>query len=406
MKILFLSSRYPPETRGGAEVSAALTAEALAARGHEIRVITQGDTRSEQYRNGVAVLRLRLPFSAKPLFEQRHSRKLARHLAEDINAGSYDVIHAHDFRMAQVLFELAYSRSIVTMRDYAAICGTTNAVLADGSRCTCSWKDIVHTQRWHEASLARKPFRFWQYAYNIDYRRRSLGSLAHQIYISHAQREEIARQLDITKAVAKVIYNPIQPDFLQIPVADGIDGNVLFIGTVETYKGVGLLLEAWQAVARKRPQAKLKIVGEGAQRKEYEELSERLGLQYSVIFTGRVQAARLRPLIDEAQIVVAPHIWVEPFGRTVIEGMARSKVVIAAQRGGPSETVIHEKTGFLFSVGSADALQKVLGNALALSHRQRQEIGQAARAWVQKNLNPDLIAREHEGFYERVRAAS
>jgi hypothetical protein len=160
MKILFLSSRYPPETRGGAEISTALTAEALAARGHKLHVITQGEADSERVQNGVAVQRLRLPFSAKPLLEQRHARKLAGILKARIVSGQYDIIHAHDFRMAQIVFELKLPRAVVTMRDYAAICGTTNAVLADGGRCTCSWHDIVRTQRWREASGPPQAFSF------------------------------------------------------------------------------------------------------------------------------------------------------------------------------------------------------------------------------------------------------
>jgi glycosyltransferase involved in cell wall biosynthesis len=345
---------------------------------------------------------MRLPFTAKPLLEQRHARKLARALAAHIPAGRYDVIHAHDFRMAQVLSELKVPRRVVTMRDYAAICGTTNAILADGSPCTCSWHDIIRTQRWHEASLVRKPFRFWQYAYNIGYRKRSIGSFGHQIYISEAQRTEMARQLDIAGATTAVIYNPIQADFLTAPAQPGIDGNVLFIGTVESYKGVGLLLTAWQAVVKRRPQAKLKIVGEGAQRHEYEAMSERLGLHYSVVFTGRIQPARLRPLIDEAQVVVAPHIWIEPFGRTVVEAMARGKVTVAARRGGPAETITDGETGFLFTPGSTESLQKVLGDALLLAQPQRQKIGEAARNWVAAKLSPDAIAQQHEEFYRSV----
>jgi glycosyltransferase involved in cell wall biosynthesis len=252
----------------------------------------------------------------------------------------------------------------------------------------------------------RKPFRFWQYAYNLGYRKRSLGSAARQIYISEAQRSEMARQIDLSEAVTKVIYNPVQIDFLDTPPRPGIDGNVLFIGTVEAYKGVGLLLTAWQAVSRARPQAKLKIVGEGAQRQEFEAMSERLGLQYSVLFTGRVQPARLKPLIDEAQVVVAPHIWVEPFGRTVIEAMARGKVVVAARRGGPAETISDEKTGFLCTPGSADSLAAALTRALALSRHERQELGEAARNWVAAKLSPDVIARQHEEFYRAVWSGS
>jgi glycosyltransferase involved in cell wall biosynthesis len=131
-------------------------------------------------------------------------------------------------------------------------------------------------------------------------------------------------------------------------------------------------------------------------------MSERLGLHYSVVFTGRIQPARLRPLIDEAQVVVAPHIWIEPFGRTVVEAMARGKVTVAARRGGPAETITDGETGFLFTPGSTESLQKVLGDALLLAQPQRQKIGEAARNWVAAKLSPDAIAQQHEEFYRSV----
>jgi glycosyltransferase involved in cell wall biosynthesis len=400
MKILFLSSRYPPQAKGGAEISTALTAEALAARGHVVRVVTAGRPRSCQEVNGVEVVRSPLPLLAKPLLEERHSRRAARALLAEIGAPEgYDVIHAHDFRTAQALNELAWPKTVVTVRDYALICGTTNAILRDGTRCTCSWRDVVRTQRVHEASWARKPFRIWQYRYNIAYRRRSLGGFTRQIFISEAQRREIAQQFDLSGVTSTVIYNPVPSAYLNDKLNGGTVGNVLYVGTVEEYKGVGLLLHAWRSVARQVPHAKLKIVGEGAQRREYERLIERWGLQYRVAFAGRIPWSRLQSHLDEAAIVVAPHLWVEPFGRTVAEAMARGKVVVAADRGGPSEMLQHGKTGLLFKPGSAQALERGLLDALALPDTQRRELGRAAHEWTRRELRPDTVALQHEEFY-------
>lgn len=405
MRLLFISGWYPPHVRGGGEVSAHLLAQGLLARGHEVRVVTAGEHREETLYEGIPVLRLPLGLAAKPLFEQRHSWRLAYKLSREIDLDSFEILHAHDFRSALLLAELSHITvpTVWTVRDYAAVCGTTNAVLVDGSRCTCSWRDLWRTQRVQEASWVRKPFRLWQYKYNINYRRRVLGSFPGQVFISRAQREEIEQQLAARAPHATVIYNSVPPDFLERRPVAAVTGSVLYAGTVESYKGVGLLLDVWREIARKVAGAKLTIAGEGAQRGQYERAVERAGLQYSVHFAGRLDRVRLRRYIDEASVVVAPAQWIEPFGRTVAEAMARGKIVVASNSGGPSEMVTHERTGLLFERGSKTALFRQLMNALTMPVLKRRGIEQAARHWAREHLSPDTIARQYEEFYALVK---
>lgn len=404
MKILFLSGLYPPHTKGGGEVSTHYIARGLRSRGHDVHVITGGKRSSEAMVDGVPVRRLPLPFTAKPLLEQWHSRRLAVGLAEAIDPATFDIIHAHDFRTALALAELGWKNGMATARDYAQVCGTTNNILWDGSRCTCSWSDIWRNHRVVEASWARKPFRIWQYLYNISYRKAAFRALPAQIFISRAQKEEIAAQQDLAGQLTQVIYNPVPESYLNGAPVDPVKGTVLYVGTVEMYKGVGLLIQAWQRVAKDLPNAHLRIVGEGAQRAEYERLVQKLGLQYRVTFSGRVAHDQLRRRYDEAHVVVAPHMWIEPFGRTVAEAMARGRVVVTADAGGPAEMIQDEVNGLLFARGSRKALELRLKEALRLPTLKRLEMQRAARQWVSEHLTVDRIAREHEEFYQRVLA--
>lgn len=403
MNILFISALYPPRTKGGGELSTHYIAEGLVARGHRVRVVTTGDRRSESEVGGISLLQLPVDLTGKPLLERRHSKNDAKILAREIdNLGHYDIVHAHDFRSAMVLSELEVPRAVVTARDYAQICGSTNNILHDGTTCTCSWKDVLRNQRVVEAPWPRRLFRIWQYRYNISYRKSSFRSFDHQIFISQAERREIAKQQDLSSVRTAVIYNPVPRDFLAERVADGGQGNVLYVGRVEMYKGVGLLLEAWRVVAARFPHTHLKIVGEGAQQAEYERMVERWGLQYRVRFVGRIPWDRMRAVYDQASVVVSPHIWVEPFGRTVAEGMARGKVVVAADLGGPAEMIRDNVTGLLFKQRSVDALAVRLGEALGMRDLMRREMQREARSWVAQNLNQDIIASQHESFYAAV----
>ena len=383
MKIVFISGLYPPHTKGGGEISTYLIAEGLKKRGHQVEVITGRDVPE---------------LLKKPLFERRMSRKVARRLTEldpgGVKPDTPGVIwHAHDFRSALALSEMGSACQnggsspslVVTARDYAPVCGTTNNVLADGSRCHCTLGDIVQTTRFREAGFPRNMARAWQYWHNTPYRKRAFRKIANHVYISHAQRSEIAEQLDLSGIRSEVIYNPISDEYLQplLHTRCVKGGRVLYVGRFEDYKGSGLLTRAWKEVRRKFPDAELKLVG-----------AKTPG--------GPVPYEKLIEVFDDACIVVSPHIWTEPFGRTVAEAVARGKVVVAANSGGPGEIIRDGETGLLFEKNNAAALAERIEFALNLRLAERSEIGAGARVWVRENLAADVIAGQYENFYREI----
>ncbi|OHB20064.1 MAG: hypothetical protein A2854_02040 [Parcubacteria group bacterium RIFCSPHIGHO2_01_FULL_56_18] len=415
MKLLFLSAHYPPLARGGGEISTHLLAQELAHRGHDVQVITEGAQREESMLDGVKIVRAPLGLTKKPLFEERANRRMARELAKilyefntsppPIRRAGPTLVHAHDFRSALVLSELIRMQKIpaemayVTLRDYASVCGTTNNILRDGSVCHCTIADLRQTQRYREAWIPRRYARLWQYWYNVGYRQRAFGNIPNQAYISAAQRDVIYGQTSFGSLRHTVIHNPVPETYLSAPLQDGKAHTVLYAGTVENYKGVDVLIAAWQEVARRNHEAHLIIVGEGAQLFTYKRMVERAGLTERVEFVGKVPWERMQQIYESAQLIVAPHCWVEPFGRTVAEAMALGKVVLSANTGGPAEMIEHNKSGFLFAHGSAEALAQHLVEALALPVLRRREMGAAARAWAKEHLAPDVIAKQYEEFY-------
>ncbi len=411
MKILFLSAQYPPETKGGGELSTHLIAQGLVQIGHTVHVLTdlpagrQEALREDRIVDGIPVTVVPMGLRRKPLFERRQSKRAAKLIRKAIpHIEEYDIIHAHDFRSALALQELDLKNAIVTARDYAQISGCTNNIQYNGNivdGCQGS-AEFWNCHRVHEASLARKLFRVWQYKYNVAYRQKAFASYRHQIFISHAQKDVINKYQNISHQHTTVIYNPIAQEYLSSPLEKGEDGKVLYIGRVEMYKGVLVLLKAWRTIADKYQQAHLTIAGDGAQREEYERLVSTWGLQYRVTFIPYTSYHRLQNMINESEILVAPHLWVEPFGRTVIEGMARGKVVIASNVGGPAEIIAHNKTGLLFDRGSVSDLTHTIEHALTMNYFDKKEIGIAARDYVRDSLNMEKIAKQHEEFYQHI----
>ena len=411
MNILFLSAHYPPKTRGGGEISAHLIAQGLTSRGHSVHVVTAGDTAQELEVDGVTVEHGPLPLTAKPLFERAHARKMASGLTRHVrDLEQYDAVHAHDFRSAQFLAELVEqgtipaSKCIATVRDYAQICGSPTGLLADGTMCApCNSLATVQQLRpVIEGPAWRRPFRIWQYWYNTPYRLKAFRRIPQHIYISQAQQGHVARVQDLSGIQTYVIYNPVSPSFLVDQSKEAAPKNLLFVGTMASYKGVAVLLEAFAELAREDSEAQLTLVGDGEQQSVFEHFVDQHGLQYRVTFKSAVEYSKVRSLYDEAAIVVAPHIWIEPFGRTVVEAMAREKIVVASDIGGPSEVIEDGATGFLVKPNSVVALKEKLHEVLSLSTYDRRDIQRAARRWVTENLSQGSIAQEYESVYEGI----
>lgn len=81
---------------------------------------------------------------------------------------------------------------------------------------------------------------------------------------------------------------------------------------------------------------------------------------------GWIDQADMPDLYREADIVIVPSLWVEPFGLTAVEAMACGVPVVGARIGGIAESVVHEQTGLHFTAGNAselaDCLRRLLQN--------------------------------------------
>lgn len=85
------------------------------------------------------------------------------------------------------------------------------------------------------------------------------------------------------------------------------DALVLYAGTLESYQGIDLLLEAFVRVVRQRPEARLVIVGgNDEQVAAYRAMAEGLGLGSVCRFTGSMPQQIARSLMARAAVLVSP----------------------------------------------------------------------------------------------------
>lgn len=404
MKIVFLSARYPPDILGGGEVSTRILAEALAAAGEHVTVYCGSQNDREEILNGVRVRRLKglHPWWAKPLQEEPVSRETARVLRQRLSEDGEkpDVIHAQEFRSALTLSLLTDVPRYATIRDFAPICGTTNNMWWDGSSCNgCFWPNVLlRCHRVAEASLPRKPFRVLQYKGNLAFRNLAYHRIEHHLYASRVLQERVEGRLRLpNQGRSVVIPNPVDPSWLSSPPTPPPDSPVLCAaGRLETTKGTDVLLDALHQAKARVQGLRLHLVG-GGEVSRYAALAKKLSVSDAVTFHGHCPEATVRSLVDASTVVVSPHLWEEPFGRSALEAGARGRPLIASDLGGVRETTTRE-TALLVPAGDPSALAEAI-TTLLNDKALCSSLGSAARARVEQHYRADRIAQQLLGFY-------
>lgn len=128
----------------------------------------------------------------------------------------------------------------------------------------------------------------------------------------------------------------------------------------------------------------LVIAGDGRQRAILQEKASRLPPRHRVTFTGWLDAQRMEQVYRNAQVVLMPSLFPEPFGLVGLEAMAAGRPVIAHDVGGVREWLVPEHSGILLpypphdSHTLAQAMDRLAGNP-ALGHQMGINGWQAVR---------------------------
>ena len=158
--------------------------------------------------------------------------------------------------------------------------------------------------------------------------------------------------------------------------------TVTLPGRLTSWKGQSVLLDAIARMDRK--DVCCVLVGSDQGRSAYSarlmKESTALGIGDRVRLVGHCDDMPAAMMLSD--VVVHASTRPEAFGRVVIEAQAMARPVIAADLGGPVETVEHGVTGWRVTPGDPDALAAALTLALSMGLEERHALGIRARASV------------------------
>jgi glycosyltransferase involved in cell wall biosynthesis len=163
---------------------------------------------------------------------------------------------------------------------------------------------------------------------------------------------------------------------------------IVAAGALTPEKGHATLIEAFARITADRPEMRLRILGEGPERRELTERAARLGIGARVDLQGEVED--LSASIAGAALFVQPS-YREALGTAVLEAMARGIPVLASGTGGLTE-LLGGGAGRL--VPPHDALALATNIEALLDHpATRADLARLARARVAEYDAPGMADR-------------
>ena len=181
---------------------------------------------------------------------------------------------------------------------------------------------------------------------------------------------------------------------------------ILVPGRLTNWKGQLLLIEAINLVKIELGYEAFNVVilgseqGRDLYKKKLIRLTEQYRLTNQIKFIDHCDDMALAYKVSD--IVISPSIEPEAFGRVSVEAQSMEKLIIASNIGGSNETILDEKTGFLFEAGNANDLSKKIIRAITMDEMSLQLMGKEGRKNVIKKFNVEKMCFSTYSEYKRL----
>ncbi len=181
---------------------------------------------------------------------------------------------------------------------------------------------------------------------------------------------------------------------------------ILVPGRLTSWKGQELLIEAINLVKIELGYEAFHVVilgsdqGRNLYKKKLIRLTEQYRLTNQIKFINHCKNMALAYKISD--IIISPSIEPEAFGRVAVEAQSMEKLIIASNIGGSNETIVDEKTGFLFEAGDENALCKKIIRSVTMDEMSLHLMGKEGRKNIIKKFNVEKMCFSTYSEYKRL----
>jgi glycosyltransferase involved in cell wall biosynthesis len=343
MRILAVGNMYPPQHAGGYELAWQEAMQHAESLGHRVRVLTtdhvEDPSRSEEGEDVHRTLRWYWDLN---LYEFPRLNPLQRLALERHNAAELDR-HLREFRPDVVTWWSMGCMSL-SLIERVRRAGIPAALVVHDAWLVYGWHRDQWIRMWSRpgrATAGRVAERLSGIPAHVDASR--AGSM---VFNSHYTLEQ-ARSAGMHAARMTVVHPGIGERFVQPLPTEPWRWRMVCVGRIDRQKGIDTAVAALAQLPR---EATLTVWGSGDERyiDELRALAERLGVAGQLRLEGFADRDGLISAYAEADVVVFPVRWNEPFGLVPLEAMGLGRPVVATARGGSAEFLEHDANALVF----------------------------------------------------------
>jgi phosphatidyl-myo-inositol dimannoside synthase len=263
--------------------------------------------------------------------------------------------------------------------------------------------------------LFKKPYLVIGYGIDVwddlgPRRRGALRQAARVVALSRFTARQVASVHGVPETKLSIVHPAVDPVLLREaftevdppPARGGVTLlTVARLSAQERYKGCDAVISALPAVLSEARTVRYVVAGDGDDLPRLRALAADKGVSAAVAFAGRVQRAGLPVLYRDCDIFVMPSIaerrqdgWTgEGFGIVYIEAAVFGRPVVAGNGGGAPEAVQDGVTGYVVNGRDVRAVAATLVG-LVKDPALRDRMGAAGRRWVQDHFTFERFRRD------------
>lgn len=401
MKICLMSQEDVVKPQGGTGTYVRNISMVLAARGHEVHVITRRRDDAPAFEDVEDVQVHRVDAPGPPVLYSPLYFQQSRHKFKELSAaGRFDIVQGNMPMMSSWGLSGGHMPPIIE-----TIHCTVREELKALSKTSMGRLNLNEV-------LAQALAGIWQ-----SRERKLLDRASHVISVSEGLKRELMQQYGYRNDKIEVIPNGVDYvrfskdasiDTSAVRDALGIDPNervILYLGRLMERKRVIDLVQAMPMILQRIPNARLVVVGKRNSNAEYiEQTARELFLDTKVMLVDHVPYREVPSYYAMADVYALPSSY-EGFPFTILEAMAAGTPVVASDIPGIDEQIVPFETGLLHPVGDIEMIASHIvrlleGPSLAI------KLSTAGKRLVEAKYDWDIIGELTEKAFERVVARS
>jgi glycosyltransferase involved in cell wall biosynthesis len=445
MRILIITSQFPPDSYGGVETVAIGIGKQYIQLGHEVGIIT-GRIVSELDEHATLIREEVLGFPIWRILVNLETHKQAFHRAvydESIiqpvqkatKEFSPDVMHVLQLGILTTsVFDAILQLDLpltYTATNYESVCAYTTLIKKNGETCDgqSDFLKCLDCQR-HHTLLANSIYFLMQnnseiawlkllkFTKKIIPRKIGILEIAGMQYFRWKNLSKMTNSLERILAPSKFVKN--------ILVSNGFCSNKIvviphglaeknnngerathnrteilrfgYIGRLDPVKGIHVLIKAFKSLPSVF-KTTLAIYGTANpfEEKYLENLKQLADGDERISFKGRFERQEIDKVYSGLDVLVVPSLWYEVYGMIVLEAISYGIPVMASNIGGLAEVVLTNQAGWIFPPGDVTSLNELMIACL----KDRMIIDKIAEK-IQNPRNVNIEAQDLLSIYSEL----